>query len=30
LVKIERSEIKRIRQGPIEAGLLDKNARDAA
>ena len=30
LVKIERSEIMRIRQGLIEAGLLDKNARDAA
>jgi 4-hydroxy-tetrahydrodipicolinate synthase len=30
LVKIERSEIMRIRQGLIEAGLLDKNARGAA
>src|SRR6266704_141339 len=30
LVKIERSEIMRIRQGLIEAGLLDKTARDAA
>ncbi len=30
LVKIERSEVMRIRQGLIEAGLLDKNARDAA
>src|SRR2546430_6846239 len=28
LVKIERSEIMRIRQGLIEAGLLDKNASD--
>ena len=26
----DRSEIMRIRQGLIEAGLLDKNARDAA
>ena len=30
LVKIERSEIMRIRQALIEAGLLDKNTRDAA
>jgi 4-hydroxy-tetrahydrodipicolinate synthase len=30
LVKIERSEVARIRQALIEAGLLDKNARDAA
>jgi 4-hydroxy-tetrahydrodipicolinate synthase len=30
LLKIERAEIMRIRQGLIEAGLLDKNARDAA
>jgi 4-hydroxy-tetrahydrodipicolinate synthase len=30
LVKIERSEIARIRQALIAAGLLDKNARDAA
>ena len=30
LVKIERSEITRIRQALIKAGLLDKNARDAA
>jgi 4-hydroxy-tetrahydrodipicolinate synthase len=30
LVKIERSEIMRIRQGLIEAGLLDKSTRDAA
>jgi hypothetical protein len=30
LVKIERSEIMRIRQALIEAGLLDKRARDAA
>jgi 4-hydroxy-tetrahydrodipicolinate synthase len=30
LVKIERAEIARIRQALIEAGLLDKNARDAA
>jgi len=30
LVKIERAEIMRIRQALIEAGLLDKNARDAA
>jgi 4-hydroxy-tetrahydrodipicolinate synthase len=31
LVKIERAEIARIREGLIEAGLLDKNAaRDAA
>lgn len=30
LVKIERSEVTRIRQALIEAGLLDKNARDAA
>jgi 4-hydroxy-tetrahydrodipicolinate synthase len=30
LVKIERSEIMRIRRGLIEAGLLDKNGRDAA
>jgi 4-hydroxy-tetrahydrodipicolinate synthase len=30
LVKIERAEIERIRQALIEAGLLDKNARDAA
>ena len=30
LVKLERAEIERIRQALIEAGLLDKNARDAA
>jgi 4-hydroxy-tetrahydrodipicolinate synthase len=30
LVKIEQAEIVRIRQALIEAGLLDKNARDAA
>ena len=30
LVKIERAEIARIRRALIEAGLLDKNARDAA
>jgi 4-hydroxy-tetrahydrodipicolinate synthase len=30
LVKIERAEIARIRAALIEAGLLDKNARDAA
>jgi 4-hydroxy-tetrahydrodipicolinate synthase len=30
LVKIERAEIMRIRQGLIEVGLLDKSARDAA
>jgi 4-hydroxy-tetrahydrodipicolinate synthase len=30
LVKIERSEIAAIRAALIEAGLLDKNARDAA
>jgi 4-hydroxy-tetrahydrodipicolinate synthase len=30
LVKIERAEIARIRTALIEAGLLDKNARDAA
>ncbi len=30
LVKIERGEILRIRQALIDAGLLDKNARDAA
>ena len=30
LVKIERAEVLRIRQALIEAGLLDKNARDAA
>jgi len=30
LVKIERAEIARIRQALIEAGLLAKNARDAA
>jgi 4-hydroxy-tetrahydrodipicolinate synthase len=30
LVKIERAEIVRIRQALIEAGMLDKNARDAA
>jgi 4-hydroxy-tetrahydrodipicolinate synthase len=30
LVKLERAEIMRIRQALIEAGLLDKNARDAA
>lgn len=30
LVKIERGEVARIRQALIEAGLLDKNARDAA
>jgi len=30
LVKIERDEVARIRQALLEAGLLDKNARDAA
>jgi len=30
LVKLERAEIARIRQALIEAGLLNKNARDAA
>ncbi len=30
LVKLERAEIARIREALIEAGLLDKNARDAA
>jgi 4-hydroxy-tetrahydrodipicolinate synthase len=30
LVKLERAEITRIRAALIEAGLLDKNARDAA
>ena len=30
LVKIERSEITRIREALIEAGLIDRNARDAA
>jgi 4-hydroxy-tetrahydrodipicolinate synthase len=30
LVKIERAEMMRIREALIEAGLLDKNARDAA
>jgi len=30
LVKIERTEIARIRAALIEAGLLEKNARDAA
>ncbi len=30
LVKIERDEIARIRQALVEAGLLDKKARDAA
>jgi 4-hydroxy-tetrahydrodipicolinate synthase len=30
LVKLERAEIVRIRQALIEAGLLDKKARDAA
>ncbi len=30
LVKIERAEIARIREALIEAGLLDKKARDAA
>jgi 4-hydroxy-tetrahydrodipicolinate synthase len=30
LVKLERAEIMRIRAALIEAGLLDKNARDAA
>ncbi|HET7805448.1 MAG TPA: dihydrodipicolinate synthase family protein [Pseudolabrys sp.] len=30
LVRIERAEVARIRQALIEAGLLDKNARDAA
>jgi len=30
LVKIERSEIAQIRHALIEAGLLDKNAKDAA
>ena len=30
LVKIERAEVMRIREVLIEAGLLDKNARDAA
>jgi 4-hydroxy-tetrahydrodipicolinate synthase len=30
LVKIERAEIERIRRGLIDAGLLDRNARNAA
>jgi 4-hydroxy-tetrahydrodipicolinate synthase len=30
LVKLERAEVARIRQALIDAGLLDKNARDAA
>ena len=30
LVKIERAEIARIRAALVEAGLLDKDARDAA
>jgi len=30
LVKLERAEIARIREALVEAGLLDKNARDAA
>jgi hypothetical protein len=30
LVKLERREIALIRQALVEAGLLDKNARDAA
>jgi 4-hydroxy-tetrahydrodipicolinate synthase len=30
LVKIGRAEIERIRQALVEAGLLDKSARDAA
>jgi 4-hydroxy-tetrahydrodipicolinate synthase len=30
LVKIERAEVARIREALIEAGLLDKSARDAA
>jgi 4-hydroxy-tetrahydrodipicolinate synthase len=30
LLRIERAEVTRIRQALIEAGLLDKNARDAA
>jgi len=30
VAKIERAEIMRIREALIEAGLLDKNARDAA
>jgi 4-hydroxy-tetrahydrodipicolinate synthase len=30
LVKLERAEIERIRRALIEAGLLDKNSRDAA
>jgi 4-hydroxy-tetrahydrodipicolinate synthase len=30
LVKLERAEIARIREALIEAGLLDRNARDAA
>ncbi|HEY4141496.1 MAG TPA: dihydrodipicolinate synthase family protein [Pseudolabrys sp.] len=30
LVKLERAEVTRIRQALIDAGLLDKNARDAA
>lgn len=30
LVKIERDEVVRIRQALVEAGLLDKSARDAA
>jgi 4-hydroxy-tetrahydrodipicolinate synthase len=30
LVKIERGEIAQIRQALVEAGLMDKNARDAA
>lgn len=30
LVRLERAEVARIRQALIDAGLLDKNARDAA
>jgi 4-hydroxy-tetrahydrodipicolinate synthase len=30
LVKLERTEVARIRDALVEAGLLDKNARDAA
>lgn len=30
LVRLERAEVARIRQALIQAGLLDKNARDAA
>lgn len=30
LVKLDRAEVMRIRQALVEAGLLDKNARDAA